>query len=394
MGLSATVLSSPAAAESGYARCALDQICVFSAPLGQGDMLVLRRSTLALGAWDNRIRSVANHSDGSVCFHREPGLAPDRATAIGRGRMSFDESPYPELDRTISSVELGPDAGYYCGSENRYALFYGPGLRPAAPPPGGAFGDIDGDRSADLFTRDMFGRLWTSHHAPEAGTEAALVGGGWGGMTKLTRHGDYDADGNEDVFARDRDGVLWFYPGNGRGWFKPRLKVGGGWNTMRDLAAAGDLTGDGKGDLLAADAAGVLWTYPGDGKGRFSARKKVGGGWKAINELVGAGDMNSDGKGDLVARDTAGKLWLYPGNGRGWFSPRKLIGTGGWNGLAELVGLGDVTGDGMADVVAHVRPSDDTSAGTLRVYPGSGATDGRLQTPRSFGEARGSHFVF
>ncbi|MFE7602971.1 FG-GAP-like repeat-containing protein [Streptomyces sp. NPDC057494] len=394
LGLSATVLSSPARAESGYARCGLNQICAFSAPLGQGDMLVLRKSAITLGAWDNRIRSLANFSDESVCFHPEPGLAPDRATAFGRGSISFDESPFPELDRTISSVELGPGAGYYCGSENRYAILYGPKPRPAAVPPSGAFGDIDGDLYADLFTRDGFGRLWTSHHDERESTSAALVGGGWGAMTKVTRHGDYDRDGHEDVFARDKDGVLWFYPGNGKGWFKPRLRVGGGWNSVRDLAAAGDLTGDGRGDLLATDGAGVLWTYPGDGQGRFGARKKVGGGWKSVNELVGAGDMNSDGKADLVARDAAGRLWLYPGNGRGWFTPRRLIGAGGWNGLRELVGLGDVTGDGTADLIARLPTDPDGYAPTLRLYPGSGAADGHLQAPKPFGEARGSHVVF
>ncbi|WP_369146349.1 FG-GAP-like repeat-containing protein [Streptomyces sp. R44] len=395
LGLSATVLSSPARAADGWTRCPDNAVCGFSRPLYQGDMIVIREPMASLGAWDNRIRSFVVKLPGyadAVCFYPRPGLDPEGAVHFYTSD-SFDESAYPGLDATVSSVDVGPEADDFCGTEGRYPVLYdNVKHRPSTPPATGAFGDIDRDGYADVLGRNMVGQLWTSHSYDSAG-RTLLVGSGWDGMTAPTRHGDQDGDGNEDVYARDRAGVLWFYPGNGHGWFKPRLKVGSGWNTMRDLAAAGDLTGDGKGDLLAADSTGVLWTYPGDGKGRFGARQKAGVGWKAMNELVGAGDMNSDKKADLVARDTAGRLWLYPGNGRGWFSPRKLIGTGGWNGASELAGLGDVTGDGRPDLVAHI-PGRKSYEGRLplRVYPGT--ADGRLGAPRDLGDVRSTGFVF
>ncbi|MFJ4869318.1 FG-GAP-like repeat-containing protein [Streptomyces sp. NPDC088757] len=394
LGLSATALSSPARAADGWDRCPDGRVCAFSKPLYQGDMLVIGKPMASLGSWDNRIRSfvVKTSAYDAVCFYPKAGFEPEGAVHFYTSE-SFDESANPELDKTISSVDVGPEADDFCGTEGRF-----PGLydtlkrRPAGLPATGAFGDIDRDGYADVLARNMVGQVWTSHSYESPG-RTLLVGGGWDGMTKLLRHGDYDGDRNEDVFARDKAGVLWFYPGNGKGWFKPRLKVGAGWNTMADLAAAGDLTGDGKADLLASDTSGVLWTYPGNGKGWFGARQKVGGGWKAMNELVGAGDMNSDGKADLVARDTAGRLWLYPGNGRGWFGARKLIGTGGWNGHRELAGLGDVTGDGRPDLVAHARGAY-SGEGHVRllVYPGT--ADGRLQAPRELAQVRSTHFVF
>ncbi|MFJ7128085.1 FG-GAP-like repeat-containing protein [Streptomyces sp. NPDC098101] len=395
LGLSATALSSPARAADGWDRCPQGSVCGFSKPLYQGDMLVIRKPMASLGSWDNRIRSFVNKLSGpgdAVCFFPKAGLDPEGSTHFYTS-ASFDESAFPELDRAVSSVDVGPEADDFCGGESRFPMLWDTvEPRPKTLPAHGAFGDIDRDGYADVLSRNMLGQLWTtpSYESPH---RPLLVGGGWEGMTKLARHGDYDGDGNEDVFARDKAGVLWFYPGNGKGWFKPRAKVGGGWNAMSDLAAAGDLTGDGKGDLLATDSAGVLWTYPGNGKGWFGARKKVGGGWKAINELVGAGDMNSDGKADLVARDTAGKLWLYPGNGKGWFGARKLIGTGGWNGHKELAGLGDVTGDGRPDLVAHAWGTY-VQAGhfLLTVYPGT--ADGRLQAPRDLAQVRSSLFVF
>jgi hypothetical protein len=381
----------PAQAASGYDRCPLDRLCVFSDPLGQGQMLVVKGGMLDLGAWNDRISSWQNGTDDPVCFNLAPGLDPRQgAVHAYSGRGSFDESAEPEFDNAVSSLDVGPEADHFCGGESRYATYEWdnqPKSRPAALPAQGAFGDVNGDGYADLLSRNKFGQLWTSHGYDSAARDR-LVGGGWNAMTRLTRHGDHNGDHKEDLYARDTDGVLWFYPGRGDGTFGTRVRVGGGWNTMRDLVAAGDLTGDGRSDLLAADTAGTLWTYPGDGKGAFTVRKKVGGGWKVMNELVGAGDMNSDRRPDLVARDTSGKLWCYPGNGKGAFGARTLIGTGGWNGLTELAGVGDVTGDGRPDLVAHAPGRT-----ALLLYPGTGAADGGLKAPKTFGSLPSSVLV-
>lgn len=391
-GLFAAATTVPAEAASGYDRCGWGDLCVFSAPLGQGQMLVVKKGRLTLGSWDNRIRSFTNHTDWAVCFNSLPNLDPrGEATHWYAGSQSFDESWMPQLDRAVSSLDVGPDAGYFCAGESRYATYSwenGPKARPAGLPASAAFGDVDSDGFTDLLSRNKYGQLWSSH-TPDSGGRARLAGAGWNAMNKLTRHGDQNGDGKEDAFARDTSGVLWFYPGRGDGGFGARARVGGGWNTMRDLVAAGDLTGDGEGDLLASDGAGTLWTYPGNGKGAFGARKKVGGGWKAMNELVGAGDMNNDKRSDLVARDTAGRLWFYPGNGKGAFGARKLIGTGGWNALTELAGPGDVTGDGRPDLIAHA-PSETG----IRVYPGTGAANGGLKAPKDLAQVARDTFVF
>jgi hypothetical protein len=62
---------------------------------------------------------------------------------------------------------------------------------------------------------------------------------------------------------------------------------------------------------------------------------KVGGGWQIYNSLVGVGDASGDGKADLLARDTAGVLWAYRGNGKGLFATRMKVGTG-WQMYSRL----------------------------------------------------------
>ncbi|MER6389627.1 VCBS repeat-containing protein [Streptomyces sp. NPDC059382] len=146
--------------------------------------------------------------------------------------------------------------------------------------------------------------------------------------------------------------------------------LGGGWSIYNAFAGVGDLTGDGYGDLLARDKSNVLWLYPGkggNGQG-FANRVKLGAGWGIYNKLLGAGDVTGDGRADLLARGTDGALWVYPGTGNtaAPFGDRVKIGGSGWNGLGKLTAAGDVNGDGRTDLVGV------DSAGVAYLYSATG----------------------
>ncbi|MEW5633413.1 hypothetical protein AB1388_43770, partial [Streptomyces hydrogenans] len=88
---------------------------------------------------------------------------PQRADLLYSGD-SFDESPYPELDRGLTTGEVGPEADDFCGSESRYPVLYDyVGTRPAALPADGRFGDLNNDGHADVAGRNLLGQLWTAH---------------------------------------------------------------------------------------------------------------------------------------------------------------------------------------------------------------------------------------
>lgn len=80
----------------------------------------------------------------------------------------------------------------------------------------------------------------------------------------------------------------------------------------------------------------MLWRYYGTVTGGVTARVKIGPGWNAYSALAAVGDLSGDGRADLVARDTIGKLWRYSSNGAGLYGARVLIGSGGWNGFKGL----------------------------------------------------------
>ncbi|MFI8323312.1 FG-GAP repeat domain-containing protein [Streptomyces sp. NPDC085529] len=304
-------------------------------------------------------------------------------------------------------------------------------------------GDNTGDGVADVYARDFTGRLWfyagtgdLSHpfstrryigqgwgtynqlvpagHGrlgarDNAGTVYTYTSrgggilsprvkssdtGGWSGVAQFANAGNIPTTGKEGVIARSNGGTLYWYTNTTRGVLFPRQQysqegvwagaalthlssldpdgesdfaevyqgglyvdntlIGWGWGAYNALAGPGDLSGDGRGDLLARDRNGVLYLYKGNGLGSaFSSRIRVGDGWSAYNKLLGAGDYTGDGRADLLARSKAGDLYLYAGTGKASapFKGRVKIG-GGWGGYKHLVAAGDLNADGKADLLA------------------------------------------
>jgi hypothetical protein len=366
-----TVNAAPAAADA-Y-DCPAGYFCGWSGESATGQMYKTNKSVPDLGSWDNKIRSYTNRTQLIACVYEDKNYAPSGGYFPERPAGAGEYSSYPTA--TTSSVKFvrterecsGPAYPSWVSETSTRAL---------------GFGDMNGDRKADVIVRDTAGRLWFT----PGDTTGRLIGtGGWNAMNALTRHGDFSGDHREDVIAREAStGRLWLYPGTGTGSLGTRKLIGtGGWNGMSNITAVGDLTGDGRSDLIAVEkATGKLYLYPGTSTGALGSRRVIGtGGWNAMNALAGVGDMNGDGRPDLYAREAStGKLWLYPGRSSA-VGGRVLVGTGGWNAMANLIANGDSSGDGRPDLVAvtndkYVIDGFPGNLGWLVTYRGLG--DGRL----------------
>ncbi|MFD5424933.1 FG-GAP repeat domain-containing protein [Streptomyces sp. NPDC127084] len=198
------------------------------------------------------------------------------------------------------------------------------------------FGDLDGDRCNDVLVRLGSGevRMYTPvcGGLPSEGTAYRKISSDWK-YDSVVSTGDLTGDGRPDLLARSSaSGYLYLYPNNGNGAFASRVKVGSGWNTYKKLIGTGDLNGDGKADILALDKSGELWRYEGtgigNGVGTFERRALVFKDWGgSYTDVVGAGDLNGDGKADVVSRDTSGRAWLNAGKGTGGLANRTQIGS-------------------------------------------------------------------
>ncbi|GGP89267.1 FG-GAP-like repeat-containing protein [Streptomyces roseolilacinus] len=331
-----------APAQAAISDCPSGYFCAWKSDNGTGTMFKTSTDKATLGTWDNTFRSVVNHTNKYACLYDEPNHDQAGGASVWDPDPAGTEWGYSH--GTVSSVRL-----VLTSRECDYRPY--PRWYSTPTPQAAGFGDLNGDRRADVLVRDKAGRLW---FLPGDGTGKLVGSSGWNVFNGLVRHGDFSGDGREDVIARETaTGKLWLYPGTGTGTLGARKLIGnGGWNAMSRLVGYGDLSDDGRTDLLAVEkSTGKLWLYPGTGSGTPGARKLIGnGGWNAVNAMVGAGDMNGDGRPDLIAREpSTGKLWLYPGR-TGSLGARVLVGSGGWNVMADFLGLGDVTGDGHGDL--------------------------------------------
>ncbi|PZT77308.1 MULTISPECIES: FG-GAP repeat domain-containing protein [unclassified Streptomyces] len=192
--------------------------------------------------------------------------------------------------------------------------------------------DNDADSIADgRWQLGTSGNIWYY----EDNEPAKKVGYGWDIYNTVVSVGQFGGAGGGDLLARDKKGDLYLYLGYGDGKVTKRLKVGYGWDIYTQIAGNGDLSGDGKNDIVARDKAGVLWLYQGTGNQHdpYKKRTKIGSGWNQYNALFGAGDLTMDGITDLVARNAKGELYLYEGTGNATapYKPKARIGTSGWN---------------------------------------------------------------
>ncbi|WP_346768276.1 FG-GAP-like repeat-containing protein [Streptomyces sp. R301] len=202
------------------------------------------------------------------------------------------------------------------------------------------FGDVNGDRCADVLARvgnELRAYRPGCGKVVTASSPYTLIGLGWAQYDQLTSSGDVNGDGYADLVVRQAStGDMYFYAGTATHALKARVRIAADWRLYKRVVGAGDLNGDGRGDLLGVDAAGVLWRYFGTATGGVAPRVKVGGGWGVYSALVGVGDVSGDGRSDLVARTTDGKLYRYSSTGTGAYGGRVLIGTGGWNTFKAL----------------------------------------------------------
>ncbi|MBA4861066.1 VCBS repeat-containing protein [Streptomyces sp. PSKA54] len=203
------------------------------------------------------------------------------------------------------------------------------------------FGDLSGDRCNDVLVRLSSGSLRL--YKPGCGkavtpsTSYTSLGTGWGQYNLLTSPGDISGDGRPDLIARSSStGAVYLYKGTSTGKLSSRVKLYSDWSGYKKIVGVGDITGDGIGDLIAQNKANDLYRYTGTGSGTFRARAKVFSAWgSSYNTVVGVGDITGDGKADIVSRDTSGNVWRNNGTGTGSFSSRTKIATG-WGGYKSL----------------------------------------------------------
>ena len=183
---------------------------------------------------------------------------------------------------------------------------------------------------------------------------------------------DVNGDGFDDLVAfNPTHGDVWVALaqvsiwdttfGNGRKWHDD-FCVGD------QICKVADMNGDGLADLvafvrssMAGSGAGDVWVAHSFGIG-FGAPKKVHDSFCYGDEICEVGDVSGDGRADLIAFNRAvGDVWMAQSFSGGYTAGYKAHDSFCYG--QEFCTLGDVNGDDRMDLVAFVRDSKPGSAG-------------------------------
>jgi hypothetical protein len=201
------------------------------------------------------------------------------------------------------------------------------------------------------------------------------------------KRNDYNRDGVSDIVGYYvPNGCLYRFDGRTNGTVSGANFVGCGWEQYSHIQAVGDVTGDGNGDLIAVrNSDGYLARWRGNGSGGFTWAGTYGGGWSNYLDYAGVGDITRDGIPDLVAvRQSDGCLARWKANRSFQLTYIGDYGCG-WNNYFNLEGVGDINGNGVGDLVA-IRRSD----GCPAVWYGNG--NGGLDYSHDFTDYCGQPF--
>jgi hypothetical protein len=232
--------------------------------------------------------------------------------------------------------------------------------------------DVDGDGIADACARSSAGIVCSSSAigAPFAGP-ALSDANGWRDRTNYSTiaMGDVTGDGLADLCARANAGLR-CYPSTGAG-FGPAIALAeltddGGWDAPEHYATIrlADIDGDGDDDVCARAAAGFrCWRSDRTSFAAMSApiaalSDSAGGDDPSVWSTIRMGDVDGDGLADVCARTSGGlSCWRSTGTA---FEAAAITGpawsdTNGWSAHRHYstIRLADVDGDGSSDVCAR-----------------------------------------
>ncbi|MFL6158676.1 MAG: FG-GAP-like repeat-containing protein [Marmoricola sp.] len=219
-----------------------------------------------------------------------------------------------------------------------------------------------GSSAADVLGRDSHGRLVVVANSGKRNILGSLKANlKVPSATQVLNVGDWDRNGKSDVIVRSsHDDLMVWYPGHEDGTFGRGHSLGRGWGGVRNLSAVGDVTGDGWPDLIGRIGTGPWEVFPGYGSKGFKAPRLAPASLRTYNQ-IGTGSWSPAGGAALRSANSSIVPMVGSTVGDALRAANGSVDTA----YDSYVGLGDVDGDGIADVLAREK-----GTGTIWLLPG------------------------
>ncbi|MFG0258746.1 MAG: FG-GAP-like repeat-containing protein [Phycisphaerales bacterium JB041] len=285
---------------------------------------------------------------------------PEFRVYLGREDNSFDEQPAVPLLRGASSIEIADldddgdlDLVLPVRDMRRFQASLNDGLGAFGTPsevvagdfgPPVAVGDFTGDGVPDVLAGESDDKRWQLFRGDGAGGFVRIAQIEMGFETDWLVAAEIGGGPETDLIVKVGAGGtpgIRFFEGDGSGGFVMREEILSVPDLGVGMPAFGELTGDGEEDMLLPTTAGAA-VFPGaDGRPRFA------GSIEAATESASA-DFNDDGAADVAAL-ADGSMIFAMGNGDGTFAEAQEVALPT---PAYSMDVGDVDGDGIDDVIA------------------------------------------
>lgn len=280
----------------------------------------------------------------------------------------------------------------------------------AASPEDAVFADLDGDGNLDVITstegrsrrilihwgpekgRILDGGAWTTHSLPPAGDRMQWM---------FALPADIDGNHGLDFFAGGKNA------GATAGWFEspanPRDLDAWTWRPLRPLGwlmslEAADMDGDGDDDLLLTDrrgeGRGVLWLEnPGPAHATGPWREHMVGAHEEDDPMfLHYADLDGDGLKDIIVAVKPQFLKIFRRlDAKGNFAAPVTLEFPEGTGTAKGVSVGDLDGDGLADIVFSCEQAVADKQGVMGLRAVRGG-DGIRYEPFAIGGTPGVKF--